>query len=956
MIAELAAGLGKTALFNFGKKTLASLSKKEFVQFVLKSAGLQKSKSDFPERYVEALVELRYEGKEVAVMNFFRDESIMQAFYDYHYGKPEVRNNDKALDEKLNHCISALKVGDDIKELGVDVKDEVEHFRKVFNQKVAESMTVGDAMMDRKLDELKQSVSAPKATAQIPHLLTPEPFKIPDHLFFGREKELEEIHDLLFAPAGNLLMLVNGDGGVGKTAVASRYFFRYKDEYTHAAWLLSEKSIANAMLRLLAPLKVQYDERMDTPQKLDLLLAAMANLKKPCLLILDNANEIDDLQENFVRLRQCSNFHLILTTRITNYGDAGFYKIEGLAQHNALAMFEKFYRKLNDDEKSLFFEIREAVGENTLVLELMAKNLREVNRFKEKYSIEDLLNDLQKRGLLRLTSTAAVSTSYRSFGGALRHEKPEDVIAAMYDLQEIDPAETALLSDFAVLPAESIPFLILETLLPDAADLEKNLLSLSDKGWIDFNKDNRTFKCSPVVQELTRSKNARLYEDCEKLIDTLIDKLEHDGRHITGSSYQDAGLFARYAASAVTEIRFASRPLAMLAERIGSYYKITGNLADALHFYTVCENLSLRLFTENKNNVDHKNGLAISYEKLGDTHSALGNLEKALKFFEDQTVLFEELYEAYPQNVSFKNGLAISYSKLGDTHSDLGNLEKALKFFEDETVLFEELYEAYPQNVSFKNGLAISYEKLGDTHSALGNLEKALKFFEERSRLGKELYEAYPQNVSFKNGLAISYSKLGETHSALGNLEEALKFFEDETVLFEELYEAYPQNVSFKNGLAISYSKLGETHSALGNLEKALKFFEERSRLGKELYEAYPQNVSFKNGLAISYSKLGDTHSDLGNLEKALKFFEDETVLFEELYEAYPQNVSFKNGLAISYWKLGDFSKNHLHDKAKARKYFIQAEKLWEELVKAAPGYAIFKQYLDQVRSELDGL
>ncbi len=43
--------------------------------------------------------------------------------------------------------------------------------------------------------------------------------------------------------------------------------------------------------------------------------------------------------------------------------------------------------------------------------------------------------------------------------------------------------------------------------------------------------------------------------------------------------------------------------------------------------------------------------------------------------------LFEELYEAYPQNVEFKNGLAISYSRLGDTHRALGNLDHALTFF-----------------------------------------------------------------------------------------------------------------------------------------------------------------------------------------------------------------------------------------------------------------------------------
>jgi tetratricopeptide (TPR) repeat protein len=302
-------------------------------------------------------------------------------------------------------------------------------------------------------------------------------------------------------------------------------------------------------------------------------------------------------------------------------------------------------------------------------------------------------------------------------------------------------------------------------------------------------------------------------------------------------------------------------------------------------------------------------------------------------------------------------------SELGMLYNDLinrlweyGRLPEALEYAIKMQTLFQQKYEESPANVRFKNGLAISYSKLGETHTSLGNLEKALAFYEERSRLGKELYEAYPANVSFKNGLAISYSKLGETHTSLGNLEKALAFYEYETDLFKELYEDYPANASFKNGLAISYSKLGDTHTSLGNLEKALAFYEDRSRLGKELYEAYSENVSFKNGLAISYSKLGETHTSLGNLEKALAYYEDDSQLTKELYEAYPTNVSFKNGLAVSYHKLGIFYRDNVKEKEKAKNYFIQVEKLLQELVVVAPLYAEFQNNLKEVQDDLKSL
>src|SRR5690606_33540111 len=126
---------------------------------------------------------------------------------------------------------------------------------------------------------------------RIPHALTPPPFLT--EIFLGRQDDLQLIHDKLFAPGSNLL-LVNGEGGIGKTTIASKYYHTYQHEYIHVAWVLSEKSIANALLLLAVPLGLQFDERQDTKQRLEALLTAMMNLEKPCLLVVDNANELPD--------------------------------------------------------------------------------------------------------------------------------------------------------------------------------------------------------------------------------------------------------------------------------------------------------------------------------------------------------------------------------------------------------------------------------------------------------------------------------------------------------------------------------------------------------------------------------------------------------------------------------------------------------------------------------------
>ena len=46
-----------------------------------------------------------------------------------------------------------------------------------------------------------------------------------------------------FSLKDNLLLLVNGHGGIGKTAIAAKYYHTYHHEYTHVAWVLSEKAL-----------------------------------------------------------------------------------------------------------------------------------------------------------------------------------------------------------------------------------------------------------------------------------------------------------------------------------------------------------------------------------------------------------------------------------------------------------------------------------------------------------------------------------------------------------------------------------------------------------------------------------------------------------------------------------------------------------------------------------------
>jgi tetratricopeptide (TPR) repeat protein len=160
----------------------------------------------------------------------------------------------------------------------------------------------------------------------------------------------------------------------------------------------------------------------------------------------------------------------------------------------------------------------------------------------------------------------------------------------------------------------------------------------------------------------------------------------------------------------------------------------------------------------------------------------------------------------------------------------------------------------------------------------------------------------------------------------------------------------HPEVSDWQKANAASF--LGGIYTNIGQLEQAMESFKMYSATYQQLSRKDTSSF-YKSNLAISYSKLGSTHTSLGNLEKALDYFERRSQLGQELYDSYPTNVSFKNGLAISYFKLGNFYNVQLKHSFTALSYFEQAEHHWLELVKIAPQFASFKQYLNIVQGEI---
>ncbi|MFK5968966.1 MAG: NB-ARC domain-containing protein [Candidatus Marithrix sp.] len=702
----------------------------------------------------------------------------------------------------------------------------------------------------------------------------------PPSNFVGRDDLLVEIHDQL--ERHNRLVL-NGLGGIGKTTIAQKYVERYRAEYNTVAWIFIQNGLEQDMVTILQAAMDDIVFPANTPleDKFEYLMMALGDYYDGNnLLVLDNANDADELLDLVVHLEACG-WETLITSRCTpDEEEYQFVQVDELPEDDAIKLFRKHY-SLETDVVELRVLLAK-IDYHTLLIELVAKAGK-----KKGLSIGQLLERLDgglaHEDLQRIITVGKHADTHKVGKKAKLHE----YIVAMFEPEDLDEEQQRILRYFSVLPAVDIPLEHLKRLfeVEDENEFEDILDGLLQSGWLGV-RDG--YWMHSMVQEMLFVK---LEVDSDKVgeLVAVLSIIMQDHIDIALDFIGYANIVALKLSDANVQVGWLNFYLANSYVKFGLLDSALTKIIDANRHFVQC---------------DDKENLAISYSKLGDIHQALNQIDKAHEFFELCNQLSKELYELNPESESLKKGLVISYDKLGTIHMILGQIDKARPIFEIHNQLSKELYEANLEDDSLKHELAVSYSKLGGIQQVLGNLDKALEFFELNMKLTKELYKSNPENEDFKNGLAASYNWFGNINSQKGMLNDALIHYEVYKNLMFELSNNNPKSEKFKTNLAMSYSKLGTVYQNLDQADKALESFELYNQTNKELYESNPESISLKNELATSCSKLGEIYQVLGNVNKALEYFELYNQISKELYESNPRNIETIKNLAISYREL----------------------------------------------------
>ncbi|MCB0535083.1 MAG: tetratricopeptide repeat protein [Saprospiraceae bacterium] len=752
----------------------------EFKKFKAKH-GLLETNNDFFDRYAEAYHALFHDEKPQVLKAFFNEISVVQAIEDFKWSRLRQVDFEKRMAEIGSH----LTVDAQLAGTGYTLQSELAAFLRYFNITVHAGRSAAEVEDHAMLTEIKDGVDNLKTQQADPNAVWRDKYPnvnpYPKPRFF-RDSRTEELAAVRTQLAGDrCLVLVNGTGGIGKTAVAAAFCADHAADFDCIVWMHCENRIREAFLRspLYGRLFPPGAFAPGTPEDtiFEAMLARFASAPEGRkLLVLDNANNGKDLIGNERLLRNLHGWAVLVTSRADDTG-LPRRRIGTLPPERAFALFCDHFPPAVE-QAELLERLLVAIGYHTLLVECLAKHLANRLAKGKAADLQALCDNLGENGALQLPKAGPVKVGWHNHPPAA----PDALLDALFTLEALDEPAQRLLQQLALLPAEPQPLSLLYSLFgledetEDSAAFDALLEALAHSGWLEF-YPGEGYRLHPVPGAVVRRRLHPTYAACAGLLTRLTNLLGDETVHL------DRRL----------ELCDAARSVA-------------GYLAVEVNF-----------------------GVGSLHVYLADTEFDAGN-------FSDTERLLREAVRIFEAAGDFKNQSAV-FVRLGCFFESCGHFDSALEFFKKSHALNAQFFQAEPEDEWAKHSLAISYGKLGDLWQQRGDFDRALDYFEKRSQLGEELYASNPRNESLKHGLANSYVKLGELWQQRGDFDRALDYFEKETDLFEELYAANPQNIQLLDGLAVSCFKLGDLYTAMEKTRQARPYFQKFQEYCAELWE-----------------------------------------------------------------------------------------------------------------------
>jgi len=671
--------------------------------------------------------------------------------------------------------------------------------------------------------------------------------------FIGREKDLEEIKKNL--ESDNVVCVVNGIGGVGKSELSYKYLHEHKNEYKKIAFI--EINQEGSSLEDIFKRKFSDALHLSEKDNFDTIIKRLQALPKKNLLLLDNILSDEDFKKI---LPLNVNFDILVTTR-AKLDSNNILNLETLNKQDAKELFLSIY---NTDEN--IEDILKYLDNHPLFINLTAYSLKE-----EYIDLAELKASIKSGKITDIDSKDEKTFQehlQNTFDKQFQDEKNEDL--------------KTLLRTLAIFPATEINFELLNKILDDKK-LKVKLQKLVKRGWLS--KKENSYKLHQIIKTFILEEHPIEYKDITYILENIGTYINPNDSTLIASKLND------YIPIIESILKlFEDKEDEHIAKILDSntylYYSL-GEYNNALKMQKKSFIIWGNLYGDNSIEI------AKNYHLLGVIYRSKGEYNKAEAFYQKALKIRKVGLEENHSDIATSYGnLAILYQFKGEFDKAEPLYQKALK------VRKEILGDNHPDTANSYNNLAGLYKSKGKYIKAEPLYQKALKINEDK------LGEIHPDTATSYNNLATLYDSKGEFNKAEPLYQKALK------IRKVVLGENHPDTATNYNNLAALYYSKGDYNKVESLYLKALKI--RKVVLG----ETYPDTATSYWNLGLFYkdrklcSKAKELLEKCINIVEKLDYFEISLTRIKRALKEV--NDSLKKEKKLHYKKKGRYCKDKI--------------------------------------------
>ena len=330
--------------------------------------------------------------------------------------------------------------------------------------------------------------------------------------FIGRNRELEEIHEL-FTSGANAVFLT-GMGGIGKSEIAKTYAQQHQDVYTTVVFASYETDLLHLITNDQTISVTNLQQASATGGQGETVEAYFARkmnvlqsiVDQNTLLIIDNFDvESDDHLEDVLQL-PCK---ILLTTR-TDFSSYGYYTVNIGPLENfedLVTLMQQIGKIVRPDAQNLsaIRDIIRLLDCHTFAVSLTAAQMRTGNIRPVK-----MLAQLQEEGL-RIKSRSSFAHTQ---GG--KRSTAYQYIQSLFDFSRLEEADYQLLRYLACMPREGVD----TDLFMECCSIEDfyDIGRLVDLNWVQLDRENDRLSLHMLVKELVWDQLTPTEDNCEAML------------------------------------------------------------------------------------------------------------------------------------------------------------------------------------------------------------------------------------------------------------------------------------------------------------------------------------------------------------------------------------------------------------------------------------------------------